>query len=397
MGDWILSDFPHFCKTCSTHEHLGIIPIYSIRPSAATPLDKKPRCFSPFTKSQLTYLDNLPIKSNLLVARNTFLAALYVHGRGDGRTVVQSDLTGQIYDLEPEWLYPYTPRLGSDLLHMSQPNISGSIVISDSIFVGTNLSFSHFSAKTLVQLLLLDQYLPISIPIAIPSLKKWQLSQLRYYGISREVYDPLASGAYRSNVVPIYARRCFMIEHVHQWQGLAIVRQLTQAIISKDKATREWPKNPSNVVFLSRYRYETFQSLPHRISNASEFNRHLLQNGIRILFPETLSYPELACILSSAQVIISEPGSGNINSVLFSRDHSHHIQLIPQSFTQHAVSYMAVGGSQWTWPISQQCLLFPSKHNPEHSPHEFNGNRQCVYDANLLLDGLRALINEKGA
>ena len=335
-------------------------------------LPQSPYSQFPF-KTQIDFLQSLEIRHTFRIAKQVdYLARTIRFGSGDSKTIVCND-NGILYDIVPHWL-PYLPQGFTD----TSCKWSLDQEFSDCYFSRANLSFSHFAATDLAQIIIADRSIPQEIPIIMPWLTSWQNSLLSFFGITRRII-PLCENNGTQSVSTVKLTDSFAIEDLFEYEGLHFCRVAAQTLLqSKSKIVADSYKP---IVWLGRNVYERSRGLRPRVLNLDDLVNIMKEYSIVYVDPSSHSLELIAKLVYSASLIVSESGSQFINYLLFSSPNTPIIQLSPNGTLGPTWSYYNVNNMQWYHPVMSH-LYFYGGNNPPQAQRCYGSpwNTPSTYD-----------------
>jgi hypothetical protein len=328
-------------------------------------------------KTQIHFLDSLRARDSLQLADQVNYSTRTISfGSADSKSIVWNS-HGIIYDIAPHWLrcLPHT----FTNITQSQYNTQA---FSNCFFTRANLSFSHFVATDLAQILIVDKYLPSDIPIVSPWLTEWQRSLLNFFGVQRKAITIVPRfQAYQ--VIDASFSCSFAIEDMHEYEGLVYCRNLAQSLLPVHDLS--FRSNHQPIVWLGRHHYEKSRGLPPRILNIRDLMPLLKRHSIIYLDPSTCSLQCAADLVSNAKLIVSESGSHFINYLLFAREGVPIIQLSPCGCLGPTWSYYNVNNMQWYYPVKSHLYLSEGMNHPQtQRRYGSPWNTPSSYDPHVL-------------
>jgi hypothetical protein len=308
-------------------------------------------------KTQIDFLNSLRARDALQLADHVnYSTRTMSFGSADSKSIVWNS-NGIIYDIASHWLRRL-PHTFTDVTR-SQHNTQE---FSNCFFSRANLSFSHFVATDLAQILIVDKYLASDIPIVSPWLTSWQRSLLNFFGVQRKSIT-LAPGSQVHQVLDASFSCSFAIEDIHEYEGLVYCRNLAQSLLPVHDFSFSSDQKP--IVWLGRYHYEKSRGLPPRILNIRDLMPLLKMHSMIYLDPSTCSLLCAADLVSNAKLIVSESGSHFINYLLFARQGVPIIQLSPCGCLGPTWSYYNVNNMQWYYPVRSHLYFYEGMNQPQ--------------------------------
>ena len=319
-------------------------------------LPQSPYSQIPF-KTQIDFLNSLEIRHTFRIAKQVdYLARTIRLGSADSKTIVCS-ANGILYDIVPHWLR-YLPQGFTD----TSCRWSLDQEFSDCYFSRANLSFSHFVATDLAQILIVDRSIPQDIPIIMPWLTSWQKSLLRFFGITRRVI-PLLESSGSQSVLTVKLTDSFAIEDLFEYEGLHLCRIAAQTLLQSKNEILDNSYKP--IVWLGRNVYEKSRGLGPRVLNLGDLVNIMKEYSIVYVDPSSHSLELIAKLVYSARLIVSESGSNFINYLLFSNSNTPIIQLSPNGTLGPTWSYHNVNCMQWYYPVLPHLYFYGGNNSPQ--------------------------------
>ncbi len=328
-------------------------------------------------KTQIDFLNSLRARDALQLADQVKYSTRTISfGSADSKSFVWNS-HGIIYDIVPHWLrcLPHTFTDVSRSQHNTQE-------FSNCFFSRANLSFSHFVATDLAQILIVDKHLAADIPIVSPWLTAWQRSLLNFFGVRRKIIT-LASSSQAQQVLDASFSCSFAIEDINEYEGLLYCRNLAQSFLTAHDHSFGSDQQP--IVWLGRHYYEKARGLTSRIANIRALLPLLKTHSMIYLDPSTCSLQCAVDLVSNAKLIVSESGSHFINYILFARPGVPIIQLSPCGCLGPTWSYYNVNNMQWYFPVKSHLYFYEGMNQPQaHRRYGSPWNTPSSYDPNGL-------------
>ena len=337
---------------------------------------------APF-KTQVDFLRSLEIRHTLKLAKKvSFLTRNLRLGGADSKSLIYNQ-DGIIYDIVPHWLR-YLPKSFVDTFYRWELDHE----YSNCFFSRANLSFSHFVATDLAQIIIIDRVLPKDVPIVMPWLTSWQKSLLDFFGITRKLILS-SQAASNQSVQSLSFTDSYAVEDLCEYEGLSYCRNAAQSLLKVFSNTANDSSQP--ILWIGRYAYEKKRSLTPRITNMREMNSILKSHSAIYIDPSEYTLSFVARLVYNSRIIISESGSHFINYLLFSRPGTPIIQLAPNGTLKPTWSYYNVNNMQWYHPLIPQ-LYFYGGDNPVQFQRRYGSpwNTPSRYDPS----GLSQLISD---
>ncbi len=340
--------------------HINPIPIATVRP---TELREKLDAFPhlPYSKlpfkTQIDFLNSLRTRDTLKLASGALYWTRTIRfGSADSKSIIWNR-DGFVYDIAPHWLR-FLPKSFTDTTRC-QPSTQQ---FSKCFFSRANLSFSHFVATDLAQIIIADKCLPADVPIISPWLTSWQKSLLCFFGIKRRV-KTMVSSSMHQQVFEAGFTDSYVIEDLNEYEGLHYCRSIAQGLLPPQDNLLDERYQP--IVWLGRYHYEKKWGLPPRTTNLSALVPLIKARSIIYLDPIMCTLKSVANLVSNAKLIISESGSHFINYLLFARPGVPIIQLSPCGCLAPTWSYYNVNNMQWYYPVKSHLYFYEGINLPQ--------------------------------
>ena len=311
---------------------------------------------APF-KTQVDFLRSLEIRHTLKLAKKiSFLTRTLRLGGADSKSLIYNQ-NGNIYDIVPHWLR-YLPKSFVDTSYRWEPEHE----YSNCFFSRANLSFSHFVATDLAQIIIIDRVLPRDVPIVMPWLTSWQKSLLSFFGITRRVI-PIFENTGAQSVLSVKLTNSFAIEDLFEYEGLHFCRRAAQTLLKSKNEIVDDTYKP--IVWLGRNIYEKSRGLRSRVLNLGALVDIMKEYSIIYVDPSSHSLDFIANLVYSASLIISESGSNFINYLLFSNPNTPIIQLSPNGTLGPTWSCHKVNNMQWYHPVMSHLYFYGGNNPPQ--------------------------------
>lgn len=290
-----------------------------------------------------------------------FLSRTIKFGAADSKSIIFNQYN-LLYDITPHWLRH---------LPQSFTNVGNSRSLDQELsgffFSRANLSFSHFVATDLAQMIILDRYLPQHVPIAMPWITPWQQSLMRFFGISRKVV--LFSDTSKNQLfTSVSFTNSYAIEDICEYEGLHYCRTVAQSLLQSSHSMTNSPR--PLIIWLGRHFYEQSRGLPPRIQNLRDMVPLMKDYSVLYIDPSVHSLEFVARFVYSASLLISESGSHFINYLIFSNPNTPIIQLAPNGTLTPTWSYYNVNNMQWYYPVVSH-LYFYAGINPIQTRRQY--------------------------
>lgn len=334
-------------------------------------------------KTQIDFIRSLKVRSNVKCAKQVdYLTRTIRLGNADSKSII-SNSHGMLYDTVPHWLH-YLPQNFTNIASMSALDQE----FSKCFFSRANLSFSHFVATDLAQIIIVNRFLPQDVPIIMPWLTSWQKSLLAFFGIIRRVIT-FRESCKTHQFLSVSFRNSYALEDLCEYEGLSYCRAAAQSLLKTTNHTISNSDRP--IVWLGRHLYEASRGLKPRIENLRDMVPIMKMHSVVYIDPSAHTLDFVANLVNSAALVISESGSHFINYLLFSNPNTPIIQLSPYGTLSPTWSYYNVNNMQWYHPVISQ-LYFYVGNNPIQTHRQYGSpwNIPSKYDP----FGLSCLISD---
>lgn len=324
-------------------------------------------------KTQRDFVRSLEPRTTIKCASKVdYLTRTIRFSDADSKTIIFNK-HGLLYDIAPHWLRhlpeSFTNTVGSTALEEK---------FSECFFSRANLSFSHFVATDLPQILIANRLLPHNVPIVMPWLEPWQKSLLEFFGITRRVFT-FPQNSNNNPFITVGFTSSYAIEDLSEYEGLHYCRAIAQSQLQATNCNNSYYERP--IVWIGRHSYETSRGLKSRVQNLRDIVPIMKAHSILYVDPVMHPLESVANLVYNASLVISESGSHFINYLLFANSTTPIIQFAPHGTLTPTWSYYNVNNMQWYHPVASQ-LYFYGGTNPLQSNREYGSpwNTPSTYE-----------------